>query len=177
MTLEEKLKDLKERFKKHPTRGITPLFKEFSKDPTYSCVLFNMTDEDDEVSYSLRKLYMCFLDDPTEIDFVDNVLFGKYDFLEGLKKNTQLSSFYKSIRTEAEQRRIAKNIKEISVIARGDDQKNKMAALKYLTDNSFNTFEATIKRGRPSKEEREGALKLAVKEMTEDEQDLARLLQ
>lgn len=177
MTLEEKLKDLKERFKRCPTRGITPLIKEFAKDPNSIGVLFNLTDADDATTYSLRKLYMCFLDDPTEIDFVDNVLFGKYDFLEGLKKNTQLSAFYKSIRTEAEQRRIAKNIKEISVIARGDDQKNKMAALKYLTDNSFNTFEATIKRGRPSKEEREGALKLAVKEMTEDEQDLARLLQ
>lgn len=177
MTLQEKLERLKEHYKLHNPRSVYMLFIEKYRDDDDSCVIFNMTNEDTDTTFSLKKLYMCYLDDPTEVDFVDNVFNGRYDWLEALKKNNQYRDFYYNMRIEAEQRRIAKNIKEITALARGDDPKNKLAALKYLTDNSFNTAEAVVKRGRPSKEEREGAMKLALKEMTEDEQDLAKLLQ
>lgn len=181
MTLEEKLKKLKEHFKIHNPKGITALFVERAannnKDENDSCIIFNMTNEDTPTTFSFRKLYMCFLDDPTEVDFADNVLNGRYDWIDSMKKLTVFKEYYKSIRTEAEQRRIAKNIKEIATIAKDESSKNRLEALKFLTNNSFNTVESEIKRGRPSKAEKEGAMKLALKEMTEDEQDLARLIQ
>lgn len=177
MTLSEKLEKLKQHFKEHNPRGFSVLFYVKGHPEYADNVIFNMTQEDTDTTFSLRKLYMCFLDDPTEVDFVDNVLNGRYDWLETLKTANMFKDFYKSIRTEAEQRRIAKNIKAISEIAKDEGHKNRLEALKYLSNNSFNTQEAEVKRGRPSKAEKEGAMKLALKEMSEDEQDLARLLQ
>jgi hypothetical protein len=177
MEHEEKLKKLQEHYKTYNPRSIVSLFYEGNKEPDKAGAIFNTTNEDTDKTFSFRQLYLCYLDDPTEVAFVDAVLNGRYDWLETLKRLLAFKDFYRNLRIEAEQRRIAKNIKAIVSISEDEKDKNRLAALKYLTDNSFNTAESTIKRGRPSKEELEGAKKLALKEMTEDEQDLARLIQ
>ena len=172
MKIPEKLKEF---FKSYKGYGVVNLFRDYTNDVSVS--IFNLGLEDTEDTYSFRKLYMQFLDDPTEISFVDNVLGGRFDLLERIKTNNKTKEFYNSVRAEAEQRRLANNIKQIVEIAKDTADKNRFSALKYLSDNSFVGVKSENKRGRPSKEEKEGALKLAMKEMTEDEQDLARLLQ
>lgn len=174
MTSEQRER-LRKHFLTHTTTNAGNFFEGHSIDP--SCVIFNKEYEHTDTTYSFRKLYMEFLDDPTEVAFVDGVLGGRFDVLEAIKTNTRLKSFYKSVRLEAEQRRIAANVKEITDIAYNGSEKSRMGALKYLCDNSFVEAESEIKRGRPSKAEKEGAMKIALKEMTEVDEDLARLLQ
>lgn len=177
MTLEEKLEKIQQHFKDTKPRTFGVLFGVRSHPEYDKYIIFNTTNEDTDTTFSIRKLYMCFLEDPTEVAFTDAVLNGRYDFLETFKTSITFKDFYKSVRAEAEQRRIAGNIKEIVKISKDENNKQRLDALKYLTNNTFTAVEGEVKRGRPSKAEKEGAMKLALKEMSEDEQDLARLLQ
>lgn len=172
---QEQREHLRKHFLTHPTTNAGNFFEGYAAD--LDCVIFNKEYEHTDTTYSFRKLYMEFLEDPTEVAFVDGVLGGRFDVLEAIKNNNKLKSFYKSVRLEAEQRRIAANVKEITEIAYNGSEKSRMGALKYLCDNSFVDAETEIKRGRPSKAEKEGAMKLALKEMSEVDEDLARLLQ
>lgn len=166
-------------FKNYKREAVVPLFAETIQltQDDISNVIFNQGYEDTATSYSFRKLYMEYLDDPTEVTFVDNVLAGKFYLLENIKKSNTLKKFYKSVREEAERRRIAKNVAKITEIANSGNEKLRMTALKYLCDKGFIEESKGIQRGRPSKEEIEGALLQAVQERSEYEEDFARITQ
>lgn len=151
------------------------LFKEHNKSEVSVVPIFNMTTQDDEDTFSFRKWYLCFLDDPTEIAFVDAVLAGNYEVLMEIKKAKRLEEFYKSVRLEAEQRRLALGVSAITAIANDEANKNSFAALKYLCDNGFVEKESDIKRGRPSKAEKQAAVDAFVKAAAEEDEDLQRL--
>lgn len=170
-----KYKSPKEFFENYDSTSVSNLFKEITGDKTQ--VIFNKTYKDDEVSFSFRKWYMKYYKDPTEIQFVDEVLAGRYDILENIKKNNRSKVFYKNVRLEAEQRRLAEAVRDITEIANDPTHKARITALKYLCDNGFVEKDTEITRGRPSKLDKQKAVADYVREMTEDEADLERLQQ
>jgi len=128
-------------------RGLTGLFRDLPnglEDAKYT------VDE-------LKKLYMRYFNDPTEVDFVDNCLEGDYGWWERCKQAKLFSGIYKEWRTEARQRYLHRNVKDIACIAADESNKARFAALKYLCDTGFVDGEEKRKAGRPSKEEVEGA--------------------
>lgn len=138
-------------------RGLTSLLKDIPNglsDARYT------TEE-------LHKLYMLYFNDPTEVDFVDNCLDGDFGWWERCKKANIFVSIYKEWRTEAKQRYLHKNVKDIACIAADENNKARFAALKYLCDTGFVDGEEKRKAGRPSKEEVAGAKEQMLREDSE----------
>lgn len=137
--------------------------------------VFNMTDEDDADSLSLKKLYMKHYKDPTEVSFIDTVLYGNFDLWSRVKENSYTKKFVKTLQTEAESRRLRDNLVQIAEIAADESNKARFSALKYLCDNCFKNTTPDSKRGRPSKAELEGAMKQELAENSEFKEALERL--
>lgn len=135
-------------------RGLTSLLKDIPNglpDAMYT------TDE-------LHKLYIMFFNDPTEVEFVDKCLEGDFCWWERCKKATLFKQTYSEWRSEARQRYLHSNVKEIACIAADESNKARFAALKYLCDTGFVDGEEKRKAGRPSKEEVAGAKEQLLRE-------------
>lgn len=148
-------KDLREFFKAYRDRGVGKLFPEtiqasdMPQDP-----ILNLTEDDTEDTWSLKKLYMQYYKDPHEILFVDEVLGGRFDLWKAMSEHRVLSKFIQTLREEARARFLADNFKTIKEIADVSEPKTAIAALKFLcTSIGGKATEEGNSRGRPSKKE------------------------
>lgn len=162
-------KDIKEGLKENST-NVKGMFEETIKD------LVGYTKKPFLNLKSLRRLYLKYYQDPTEITFIDNVFCKHYEVWEKIKACKSFSERIKSIQSEAEVRRLRDNLLQISEIAKDESNKARFSALKYLCDNNFRNTTVDSKRGRPSKEELEGAKKQILAEDTELTEALERLM-
>ena len=112
----------------------------------------------------LHKLYISHFNDPTEVEFVDKCLGGDFGWWERCKAAKLFVPIYKEWRTEARQRYLHGNVKEIACIAADESNKARFAALKYLCDTGFANEDEKRKAGRPSKEEVAGAKEQLLRE-------------
>ncbi len=148
-------KDLREFFKAYRDRGVGKLFPETiqASDMPYDPIL-NLTEDDTEDTWSLKKLYMQYYKDPHEILFVDEVLGGRFDLWKAMSEHRVLSKFIQTLREEARARFLADNFKTIKEIADVSEPKTAIAALKFLcTSIGGKATEEGNSRGRPSKKE------------------------
>lgn len=170
------LKNLKEFFSQYKLRGVNKLFVELQTNLDSSFEpIFNLTEEDTETTYSLKKLFMRFYRDPHEITFVDEILAGRYDLWKSMCSNKELSSCIKVWREEARARYLADNFKQISSLADGEDKKTTLAALKYLSSAVLAEAKETSDRGRPSKKEIQQKLNEITSEDKEIQEAFARV--
>ena len=163
------LKNLPEFIKSYKGIGVEKLFEGIKlRDPNATDYdpIFNLTDEDTENTYSLKKLYLSYYKDPTEVSFVDGVLQGRFDLWKKMCKNLTISKFIEIWREEARTRYLADNFKNIMLLAEGGDKKTSLAAYKYLSDKVLSVDKEGSQRGRPSKREIE---QNALKILSEDE--------
>lgn len=112
----------------------------------------------------LHKLYIKYFSDPTEVEFVDNCLGGDHAWWERCKQSCVFKGIYKSWRSEARQRYLHMNVKEIACIAADENNKARFSALKYLCDTGFVDGEEKRGAGRPSKAELAGAKEQLLRE-------------
>jgi hypothetical protein len=82
------------------------------------------------------------VDDPTEVDLAIEV-FGDYEFWINLRSTWVLKDLIPQWEEEANQKRIAKQLKNILLST--EDEKSRMQASKYLLENAY--------RFTPSKED------------------------
>lgn len=156
-------KDYKEFFKTHKNPNLYEVIADFRL--SQPGAFFSVSAyEDSATTYSLRKIYLSHIDDPTEVSFVDDAFQGNFEFWCRLKKSVIMRDTYSSWREEARQRYLAKNLRGIVSIAEDPDNKARFSALKYLCDTGFVTGEDKRKAGRPSKAEVEGAKQQILKE-------------
>ena len=145
---------LSEKLKLYRLPGIGRLFKEYNpsviKDPLEP--LLNLGEDDDDTTLSLKKLYLRHWADPTEVEFVDLELGGRWDIWKKMQDHKELSKFIAALREEARARYLSNNLKQINDLAKMGDQKTQMAALKFLTSTVMADADPS-KRGRPSKKE------------------------
>lgn len=145
---------LSEKLKLYRLPGIGRLFKEYNpsviKDPMEP--LLNLGEDDDDTTLSLKKLYLRHWSDPTEVEFVDIELGGRWDIWKKMQDHKELSKYIAALREEARARYISNNFKQINRLAQEGDQKTQMAALKFLTSTVMTDSDSS-KRGRPSKKE------------------------
>ena len=139
--------------------------------------IFNLTDENDDTTVSIKLLYLKHYMDPTEISFIDEELCGKYALWERIKTHSRVKALYKEWVDEARARFRAERYRQIAEIAEDPTNKARFQALKYLTDEGYYVEKETKKMGRPTKEEKEGALKEFVNGNTEIKQALERAYQ
>lgn len=147
-------KNLIEFFKSYSSKGAGKLFVETIKsleDPSF--IVFNLGEEDTEDTYSFKRLYLKYYNDPQEISFVDNVLAGRYDVWKSILNHDSLKAAVKELREEARARFLADNYKQIKTIADTADAKTSIAALKFLCSSVSGSSEEGNSRGRPSKKE------------------------
>lgn len=146
--------NLAEKLKKYRLPGIQRLFKEMwgsvINEPMEP--LLNLTEDDDETTLSLKKLYMKYWYDPTEVAFVDAELGGRWDIWNKMVENKSVAKYITALREEARARYISNNFRQISRLAQEGDIKTQMAALKFLTSTVMGDTDSS-KRGRPSKKE------------------------
>lgn len=148
-------KDLKEFFKTYRDRGAGKLFPETiqASDMPFEPI-FNLGEDDTEDTWSLKKLYLKYYNDPHEILFVDEVLGGRFDLWKTMTEHKVLSKFIQTLREEARARFLADNFKMIKTIADVSEPKTAIAALKFLcTSIGGKPAEEGAGRGRPSKKE------------------------
>ena len=145
---------LSEKLRNYRLPGIQRLFKELwgsvINEPMEP--LLNLTEDDDENTLSLKKLYMKYWYDPTEVSFVDAELGGRWDIWNKMVENKTVTKYITALREEARARYISNNFKQISRLAQEGDVKTQMAALKFLTSTVMSDTDSS-KRGRPSKKE------------------------
>lgn len=115
--------------------------------------VFNMTEEDTEETYSFKKQYMKYYNDPTEVSFVDAVLGGRFDILKAIENHKALKDFLKTVREEAHARYLRDTYKSIKGLADVSDPKTAIGALKFLCTAVKGVEDVSASRGRPSKKE------------------------
>ena len=152
------MQDYKEILRKAKEIGVARYIKETCL-PEKDAPLFNLTDEDDEDTVSLKRLFLKYYMDPTEVSFVDNELGGRFTIWTRLKKNATVKKAYKEWLEEAKARFLAERYKQIDEIAQDNTNKARFQALKYLSDKGYYEETESKKTGRPTKEEKEGAIK------------------
>lgn len=145
---------LSEKLKKYRLPGIGRLFKELQGNITNMPMepLMNMSEEDDETTYSMKKLYLKHWSDPTEVSFVDTELGGRWDLWKKMVEHKELGKFIETLREEARARYLSSNFKALHDLAENSDNKTRMATLKFLCTSVLSDTKAP-ERGRPSKKE------------------------
>lgn len=145
---------LSEKLRNYRLPGIQRLFKELCGSVINEPMepLLNLTEDNDETTLSLKKLYMKYWYDPTEVAFVDAELGGRWDIWNKMVENKSITKYVTALREEARARYISNNFRQISRIAQEGDIKTQMAALKFLTSSVMSDADSS-KRGRPSKKE------------------------
>lgn len=148
------LKDLKQFFKEYKSKGAGKLFVESiqAQDAPFEPV-FNMSEENTDSTYSFKQLFLSYYKDPTEVQFVDNVLAGRFDLLKAISEHKALKEFMKTLREDAHARYLADTYKAIKDLADVSDPKTAIGALKFLCSAVKGAEESEHGRGRPSKKE------------------------
>lgn len=159
----------KSKFKDKMGRYITQgLFIDHRYDDTYA--VYTLEDEDKEykgkVYPSLKRLYLE-MEDPTEYNFANKYLYG-WEHWNVLKNNKEL---YKEIELWEEELEIKMRAKGVMAMIEMTKGSNFNAA-KWVADGQWH-----IKRGRPSKEEKERERKVRERAMEEAQADSARVLE
>jgi hypothetical protein len=156
------------KFKDNTGKYITQnLFLEFSYDTEKAVYTFN--DEDKEykgvVYPSLRKLYLETAD-PTEYEFACKYLWG-WEHWQRIVANKVLKAEIDKWRDELEVKLRSKGVKAVLAITEGS-----FNAAKWAADGGWD-----VKRGRPSKEEKERSRKLREAAIEETKEESARVLE
>lgn len=137
--------------------------------------LFTQKDFDYKGCLSLKKLFVLF-GDIMEYDFATNVI-GSFEWWERLKKAPWISAnIYKPARRELEIKIRAQAVGNIRRIASNSVSiSTAFNANKFLADRGWGESKET-KRGRPSNEEIEGALKNITEEKAQLDLEAERIL-
>lgn len=145
---------LSEKLQNYRLPGIGRLFKEYNSTVINQPLepLLNLGEDDDTTTLSLKKLYLKHWSDPTEVEFVDSELGGRWDLWKKFQEHKEISKYIAALREEARARCLSDNLKKITVLSKEGDQKTQMAALKFLTSTLL-ADTASSTRGRPSKKE------------------------
>ena len=131
----------------------TQLVREQSDDMVEACFTLNDDDivEGDKTFYSLKKLFLQFYNDPTEITFVDEVFNGNYEHWKYFRDFTKaVRELYAITKEEAELRLLKDAIQGMSELA-ASPSKAQAAAIKFLADRGMKVGEEKRGRGRPKK--------------------------
>lgn len=145
---------LAEKLHNYKLPGVQRLFKETCGNIVGEKLepLLNLTEDHDDTTMSLKRLYLQHWSDPTEVAFVDAELGGRWDIWNKIVENKNYSKYITALREEARARYISNNLKQLHKIAEEGDLKTQMAALKFLTTTVIGDTDSS-KRGRPSKKE------------------------
>lgn len=166
-------KDIIKNFK---DRGVARLILE-TCDLTKDTPVFNLTDDDIDNTVSLKRLFLKYYQDPTEISFVDKELCGKYGLWSSIKKLSTVNKVYKEWKEEAKQRYLALKYRKIEEIANDEGNKARFQALKYLSDVGYYEEKAKNGKGRPSASDKEQYKREYLDAIKEDEEALKRINQ
>lgn len=101
-------------------------------------------------------------------------LLGDYGYWKHLMKAAWFRDAVRDWNEELEAKLYAEGVAKIRALANSDD-KGALTAAKYLADRNFKLDKKSPTRGRPSNEEVEGELKAQTKELSDVEQDAARI--
>jgi hypothetical protein len=146
------------------------LFEETCEDPAKYPPIFTLKDDDTASCVSLKRLYLAF-EDVTEHRFATMCL-GSWEHWEAIQNSWILKPHLEKWRELLELQLKAKYLYLIKEQAESGDGPNALNATKYLleTTTSFGK-----KRGRPSKGEKEAALKKEVRDSQSIKNDAERL--
>lgn len=155
----------KSRFKDKMGRYLTQsLFLEYQYNT--EAAVYTLKDDDYEyegvVYPSLRKLYLEMMD-PTEYEFATKYLWG-WDQWQRLAENAQMAAYIEKWRDELEVKIRAQAVKRMLAL---DSNFN---AVKWAADGHWN-----VRRGRPTKAERERERKIRDRVAKETETDASRI--
>lgn len=145
---------LSDKLRQYSLQGIGRLFKGLYGTITSKPMepLLNLFENDDETTYSLKKLYLKHWSDPTEVTFVDTELGGRWDLWQKMCEHKEISAYISTLREEARARYLSNNFKALHELAETGDAKTRMSTLKFLC-TSILADTKTSDRGRPSKKE------------------------
>lgn len=137
---------------------------------------WTLDDEDHDGVYSLRKWYLKFYQDPTEVEFVKTCFEGDFKHWDVFKNSKDIGTYYRQYKKDAEAMLLADAMKKIVEIAMDTSNKSSMSALKYLADRGSRLLEGPKERGgRPKKEDIRQAARDIVKEDSDLLNDLKRI--
>lgn len=162
---------LAEKLRNYHLRGINRLFRECPPSPNTDDTLpalMNLSEEDDDTTVSLKKLYKQYWHDPTDIEFVDAVMGGRYDLWKRMCEHKQVGEEIQAWKEESHARYVAEQMRNIKDLADKSDPKTRMAALKFMCNTVLGSSEPSNTRGRPSKKE----IQQKTAEMLQDDEDI-----
>ncbi len=153
------------------------LFKETNKDESKYPSVFTLGDEDRDGRLSAKRIYMD-ANDPTEF-LAAKHLFGSFDCWTNLCNSPFFKPHIKKWRTELHVRIRSRSVRVIEEAAEtGDKTATQLGAAKWLATQEWdgNKMKAKQGPGRPKKvADPDERLREALDEISEDEEDLARL--
>ena len=148
------------------------LFEETCDDPAKYPPIYSLKDEDTSSCVSLKRLYLL-IEDVTEHDFV-RLCLGSWEHWELIQKSWILKPHIDRWREQLDLQLKAKYLNIIKNTAENGDGPNALNATRYLLETTT-SFKRGEKRGRPSKIEKEAALKGALRDHATIKNDAERL--
>jgi hypothetical protein len=121
---------------------------------SYGCSIkpvFTIAEEDHDGYLSFPKLFLAHYKDPTEMSFVNDVFNGDLKYWNQFKSANNVEKLYKELREKADLMLQSEAMNKIVSIAFDDNNKNNLAALKYLVDDKKKKEKKVV--GRPKKVE------------------------
>jgi hypothetical protein len=151
------------------------LFEETCEDPAKYPPIFTLKDNDTSSCVSLKRLYLA-MEDVTEYQFATSCL-GSWEHWEAISKSWTIQPHIENWRELLDMQLRTKYLNLIKSTAEEGEGPNALNATKYLLEatTSFKGREKTSKRGRPSKVEKEAALKKEVRDSQTIKNDAERL--
>jgi len=168
--------DLRPHFK--DVRGVwrtANLFEETCDDPAKYPPIYSLKDEDTSSCVSLKRLYLA-MEDVTEHDFARMCL-GSWEHWEMINQSWAVKPHIEKWRELLDLKLRAKYLRLIKDTAEDGEGPNALNATKYLLEatTSFKGGKGENLRGRPSKKEKEAAIKNAVRDSQTIKNDAERL--
>jgi len=146
------------------------LFFEFRNDGCEP--MFTIKSHDHKGYKSLKKIYLSYPHVPGyEYEFAETIL-GGWDHWLKMQASPKLKPIIDSWKEELETKHKCRSIAAIVGMANDEEDKNRMQAAKYLAEKGYSE-KAT--KGRPSKLEKQAALKAEMDRNNEYDEDLQRL--
>ena len=163
--------EFKEQFKdvRHAWRTAN-LFEETCEDPTKYPPVYTLKDSDTSSCVSLKERYLA-MGDLTEYNFA-NVYLGGWDHWQRICESYVLKPHIEEWRDQLKLRLRAETLAKVKEMAEGEGP-SALNAAKFLLEELGGSTKP--KRGRPSKEEKEGWLKKESKSSEELAADAKRL--
>lgn len=148
------------------------LFEETCEDPAKYPPIFTLKDSDTSSCVSLMRLYLA-MEDPQEYAFAETCL-GGWDHWMAICESWKLKPYVAHMRELLEAKLRSKYLNRIKEIADNGEGPVALNATKYLLETAT-SIKGTAKRGRPTKQEKDGALLQAVRDSDTLRADAARL--